>query len=164
MGNATGIPASMYLMLGNFYYPNFFLYSSLYDKWTMWLFFELIFFNKIIILIMINCSYPFLSEADKSYVEAGAEICINYGNKGNEVLLTKIMCRSSVISLWQMFCSSFRFPFYYTCNDLGSLSLSHIFLFRLTCSNILIRHHDTYLIVSCRTMEPLQEISLDLYS
>jgi hypothetical protein len=47
---------------------------------------------------MINCMYSFLSEADKSPAETGAEICINYGNKGNEVLLTK-MCRSSVISL-----------------------------------------------------------------
>lgn len=39
---------------------------------------------------MINCMYSFLSEADKSSAEAGAEICINYGNKGNEVLLAKI--------------------------------------------------------------------------
>ena len=38
--------------------------------------------------IVINCMYSFLSQADKSSVEAGAEIYINYGNKGNEVLLT----------------------------------------------------------------------------
>jgi hypothetical protein len=32
VGNATGIPASMYLLLGNFYDPTFFLYSSPHDK------------------------------------------------------------------------------------------------------------------------------------
>jgi len=54
----------------------------------MCLSFKLIFIVKDNDSIVINCMYSFLSQADKSSVEAGAEIYINYGNKGNEVLLT----------------------------------------------------------------------------
>lgn len=32
--------------------------------------------------------FLYLPLADKSFVKAETEICINYGNKGNEVLLT----------------------------------------------------------------------------
>lgn len=49
--------------------------------------FNQIFWYKIIVPIY-DCLFLYLPLADKSFVKAETEICINYGNKGNEVLLT----------------------------------------------------------------------------
>jgi hypothetical protein len=90
------------------------------------------FFYKMV-LIMISSMCSFLSQADKSSVEAGAEIYINYGNKGNEVLLTLICVDLELFTTNVLFLVLTRFPLSYLpiCHCMTwMVSLSHIFLSR----------------------------------
>jgi hypothetical protein len=87
------------------------------------------FFYKMV-LIMISSMCSFLSQADKSSVEAGAEIYINYGNKGNEVLLTLICVDLELITTNDFVVRSYSFSIVILANlplyDLDGLIVSHI--------------------------------------
>jgi hypothetical protein len=84
------------------------------------------FFYKMV-LIMISSMCSFLSQADKSSVEAGAEIYINYGNKGNEVLLTLICVDLELFTTNVLFLVLTSFPLsYLPLYDLDGLIVSHI--------------------------------------